>query len=204
MSALSNGTNSRLTPKHRLHLGHNTSKAAREDGGLHLNLKTVVGTTTTSLNEFDSLSEQNAFICCAGPAVILSNVDEHLNISQRLFCARPSTAPINATPSFYNPSTPPTTPGRSRQGSPLKDNGYGMGLTPSLEYTPDSSSNAKSKGRNREATCVSMSRAGRFLAVGEVRAPVPVTMTIANRFRQDTIRGYCCSLLHRMRHPMFP
>ena len=172
MSAISHAAGLRLTPKNRFHPTHTPThtpvKQAREDSGLQLILKNVIGTTTRSPNAFDASPAHHTFVCCAGPAAILSQVDENLNITQRLFRARPNASPVNATPSFYNPSTPPITPARSRQGSPLKEGGYGLSSTASLEYAADSQGLVKAGNRSRECTCVSLSHCGKFLAVGEV------------------------------------
>lgn len=172
MNAIGHAASLRLTPKNRFHPTntptHTPVKQAREDSGLQLTLKNVIGTTTSSANAFDATPAHHTFVCCAGPAAILSQVDENLNITQRLFRARPNASPVNATPSFYNPSTPPNTPGRSRQGSPLKDAGYGLGSTASLEYAADPQGQGRAGIRSRESTCVSLSHYGKFLAVGEV------------------------------------
>lgn len=178
MSVIGNSAIWRLTPKNRSHPGHAASpipaRHGREDSGVHLTLKNIIGTTTSSANGFDANSENNVFACCAGPAAILSRVDEHCRISQQLFRARQIASALNSTPSFYNPSTPPSTPNRSRQGSPLKDGNYGPGSNSFGEDISDSPAHAKANARSREATCLSLSPGGQFLAVGEVnRSPEP-------------------------------
>lgn len=173
MSAVSHAASLRLTPKHRFHPAltptQSITKSTRENDGLQLTLKNVIGTTTSLNSAFHALPDGDVFVCCAGPAVVLNRVDEQLNITQRLYRAKPNVSPINLTPSFYNPSTPPNAPGRSRHGSPLKDRGYGVGPTPSLGYSLESPSNGKANNRSREATCVALSHCGRYLFVGEVR-----------------------------------
>lgn len=168
MTAIGHGAGLRLTPKHKYHPSYSATRAVQEESVPQLALKNVIGTTTASANAFDSLPEHNSFLYCAGPAAILSQVDLDLNINQRLFRARPNATPTNATPSFYNASTPPNTPARSRHGSPLKDGGYGAQFSTPSEYAPDSSNVSKTLNRVREATCVSIGRGGKFLAVGEV------------------------------------
>lgn len=151
-----------LTPRNKLRTTQDAAQNRENDSGWQLTLKSVIGTTTSSNNAFDSLPEHSVFAYCAGPAVILLKVDEAFNISQRLFRARHSASPVNGTSSFYNPSTPPTTPSRSRHGSPLKEGSWG-----SDEYLASPGS-GRASSWNREATCLSLSRGGRFLAVGEV------------------------------------
>ena len=165
-----------LTPMSRFHAAQNHGlsfpKQAREYNTLQLSLKSLVGTTTSSINAFDALPEHHTFVCCAGPAAVLTRVDEHLNITQQLFRAKPNATPINATTSFYNPATPPSTPGKSRHGSPLKDGGYGI-VYNGLSDPPDSPSQGRASNRSRETTCVSLSRGGNLMAIGEVNWPAP-------------------------------
>lgn len=153
--------------------GLHATKQARGYDSLQLSLKSVFGTTTNSMNAFDALPEHHTFVCCAASAAVLSRVDEHLNITQDLFRARPNVFPINATPSFYNPATPPSTPGKSRRGSPLKDGGCGITDKGLLGYSPDSPSKSRPNNRSREVSCVSLSRGGNLMAVGEVNWSAP-------------------------------
>lgn len=157
----------RRTPRHRLHPPHDAARF-REVERLQLSLETVIGTTTSSPNAFDCDSARHSFAYCAGPAAIISYVYEDLKITQRLFRARQNALPINATSSFYNPSTPPTTPSKSKLGSPLKDGPPDIGCGASTGYTPESPGMGRIQNRVREATCVSLSRQASFLAVGEV------------------------------------
>ena len=169
MSSIGHGGGLRLTPRHRLHPTYHFARS-QEDERLQLCLKTVIGTTTSSPNAFDSDGARHNFVYCAGPAAIVSHVDEDIGITQRLFRARHNAPPVNATTSFYNPSTPPTTPSKgSRHGSPLKDGPSANGLGASSEYSPDSPGTGRIQNRVREATCVALSRQGGLLVVGEVR-----------------------------------
>jgi len=175
MSVIGNAASCKRTPRKVLQLGQTASPVStrppREDSGLHLTLKSVIGTTTSSANAFDTDPENDSFVCCAGPAVVLSQVDEKCGISQQLFRARESASAVNSTSSFYNPSLPPSTPSRSRQGSPLKDRSYGLGPSAFYDNAPDSPVHGRANIRNREATCVSLSSKGHLLAVGEVNRP---------------------------------
>ena len=146
-----------------------TAKYNREDNGLQLILKNVIGTTTRSTNAFDALPEQHSFVCCAGPTAVLFHLDEQLNISQRFFRAKPKVLPVNGTRSFYKTSTPPITPTRSRHGSPLKAQGLGIGSTASSISTPDVPSQSGVGNRSSEASCVCLNPEGNLLAVGEVK-----------------------------------
>ena len=160
------------TPLSRLHASQNTglnpTKQARELNNLQLSLKNVIGTTTNSVNAFDALPGHHSFVCCAGSAAVLSRVDERLNISQQFFRAKPNISPINATPSFYNPATPPITPGKNRRGSPFKDEGPRTIYNGSHNYPPNSPNQGRANNLNRETSCVSLSRGGDLMAIGEV------------------------------------
>ena len=177
MSSIGRAASSMLTPMSRTHAIQSPSlgptKQAPAYNNLQIGLKSVAGNTTSSVNEFDALPEHHSFAYCAGSATVLSRVDEHLNITQQLFRAGPNAVPINATPSFYNPATPPNTPGKSRHGSPLKDRGCGVLYKGLLDYPPDSPSQGRVNNRSRETSCVSLSRGGNLMAVGEVNRPYP-------------------------------
>lgn len=131
-----------------------------------LSLQTVIGTTTSSPNGFSSHEPSKSFALCAGSAVILADIDADDNITQRFFRARPSATGINQVTSFYNQSTPPTTPdSRSRShtarqsvnGSPAGDWAGGGG-----------SRTWSSREKIKAVTSVAISPNGRLLAVGEV------------------------------------
>lgn len=177
MISIGRGDSSRLTPKHRLHPGLST-RTAHEDSSLRLTLRTVIGSTTSSASSFDSISEHNLFVCCAGPAAILSQVDEDLKITQRLFRARPNALPIYGSSSFYSSGTTPITPTRSRYTSSLKDGAYVAGITTPGDLMPDSPSNSRLSSRTREATCVSISPGAKFVAVGEVQPKFITTVCL--------------------------
>lgn len=177
MSSTDHAANSMLTPTGRLYASHNPGlihmKQVQVPKNLRLDFDSVVGTTTDSANAFDSLPEHHTIAYCAGSATVLAEVDEHLNISQRLFRVGPNASPVNATPPFYNPATPPSTPGKSRHGSHLKDGGLET-ISHGLQdyYGSKSPSQTKATSRNRQTSCVSLSRGG-LMAVGEVNRPSP-------------------------------
>lgn len=211
MSATSGGASWKSTPSNRFHTARSAganasstyaSKNNEAENSLHLTLKNIIGNTTRSVSAFDASPERNSFVCCAGPAVVLSQIDEHHNISQRLFRAKPNTAPLNVTQSFYNPSIPPKTPARSLYGSPLKARGPGVGPTASSERDfPDHFSGSS---RSRETTCVSFSHKGHLLAVGEVnKLPYPHFLFLVDMLRQGPIPEFWYTLQHLMRRLTF-
>lgn len=195
-----------LTPTSKFHAtqipGRSLTRQGRECNKLQLSLISVVGTTTNSVNAFDALPECHTFVCCASSAAVLSRVDEHLKITQQLFRARPNAIPINTTPSFYNAATPSSTPGKGRNGSPLKDGGCGIKYNNLLDHPPDSPSQGRANNRSRESSCVSLSRGGNLMAVGEVNWPAPSSLSSINRCRRDIIQECLYSprrlIVHRM------
>ena len=172
MSGTSNTGSLRLTPKNRFTPVPVSGKPAREDTGLSLSLKTIIGTTTRSANAFDFDHESHTFAVCAGSAVVLGQVDEQLNINRRIFRARPDIRPLNATPSFYNsPTTQGISDSRNRLASFSKDGGHGqasLGFTTGI-YPTESPVRAKANKKIRDVTCVSLSPGANLLAIGEVR-----------------------------------
>jgi WD40 repeat protein len=126
-----------------------------------LALKRVVGTTCAVPTGFDTVNSSFAYI--AGGAVVVVDVDgEHY--SQRFYRARPTAQAYYSTASSFAPSTPTSTPkandSRNRVALGVRDSPYDWSESPtSRTWT--------SRERIKAATCLSLSRDGRFLAVGE-------------------------------------
>ena len=213
MTTMDEPVSPEFRPKNKSHPMHSpngiatptcTAKHKREERGLQLALKNVIGTTTSSANGFDSDPVNNSFVCCAGPAVVLCKIDEHLNISQRFFRAKPNVLPINATQSFYNASTPPRTPVKQRHGTPFKPINPEAGSVASPKLALDSPAHIEKIQLGREATCVSMSQGGQLLAVGEVRDSLDTCpKSTADMCRQDTILELSYFLQNLTHHMMF-
>lgn len=107
------------------------------------------------------------FAYIAGGAVVVVDVDgEHY--SQRFYRARPSAQAIHSNAaSSYTPSTPTSTPkandSRNRVAIGTRDSPYGH-----IDWSESPSSKTwTSRERIKAATCLSLSRDGRYLAVGE-------------------------------------
>ncbi|EAQ84018.1 hypothetical protein CHGG_10422 [Chaetomium globosum CBS 148.51] len=129
-----------------------------------LSLQRVVGTTCGSPTGFDTVHSSFAYL--AGGAVVVVDVSgEHY--AQRFYRARPTAVPLlSVSPTTNNSSTPISTPkandsrNRAAASSP-RDSLY-------AEW-PDSptSKTWTSRERIKAATCLALSRDGRYLAVGE-------------------------------------
>jgi hypothetical protein len=137
-----------------------------------LSLRTVIGTTTTDPNGFSSHDQSRSFALCAGSAAILAELDDENNVHQRFFKARPSASSINPVTSFYNQSTPPSTPDtRAKSISNIRANAHSNthNGSPSSDLAETNSPRSwSSRERIKAVTSVSFSPNGRFLAVGEV------------------------------------
>lgn len=130
-----------------------------------LSLTRVVGTTCATPTGFDTADSCFAYI--AGGAVVVVDV-EGSNYSQRFYRARPTAIPIYAvSPIPHAPSTPNATPkandSRNRVAASSRDSFYG---TPDWSESPTPKT-WTSRERIKAATCLSLSRDSRFLAVGE-------------------------------------
>lgn len=129
-----------------------------------LSLKRVVGTTCRSPTGFDTVNSSFAYV--AGGAVVVVDVDG-VNYCQRFYRARPTALPVYAvatsqnTPSTPSVTTPKANDSRGRSAPMFRD-------SPGPERA-DSPGNKTwtSRERIKAATCVGLSRDGRFLAVGE-------------------------------------
>lgn len=146
-------------------------KPARAEAALAL--RTVIGTTASTANAFDSLPTARCFAYTAGAAAVIATVGPEHHISQRFFRARPTTNPINSSASVYGgPATPTQNESRNRAAASLREAGFGASphASPATNDWSDSPNNRAWTARERikAATCVSFSPDGKFLAVGEV------------------------------------
>lgn len=142
-----------------------------------LSLRRIIGTTVHSPTGFDSLSSQRTFAYTAGAAAVVVTLDKDLKYQQRFFRARPTTTPLAVSNGItsYTPSSPPNIvdESRNRATTPMRDGGFPSSFAPTTPVAqpdwPDTSGPKTwtSRERIKAATCLSISRDGRFLAVGE-------------------------------------
>ncbi|KAI1179687.1 WD domain-containing protein [Nemania sp. FL0916] len=127
-----------------------------------LSLKRVIGTTCASPTGFDAV--QSSFAYIAGGAVVVVDVDGD-SYRQRFFRARPTAVPTYSTPALSHSTSTPSTPkaNDSRNRISLRDSAFG-----SNDWAESPSSKTwTSRERIKAATCLALSKEGRFLAVGE-------------------------------------
>jgi hypothetical protein len=184
--AANTGLGLKLTPSNspfaRTPRSPNKARGLYESG---LSLKRIIGTTVSSPTAFDSLSTSRIFAYTAGAAAVVVDVDDEGKYSQRFFRARPTAIPLNVgSTTSFSPSTPTNTAndGRNRTVGGLRDSVVPYSPTTphtSLEWGDSPTSKTwTSRERIKAATCLSISRDGRYLAVGEVwtgysQAPMP-------------------------------
>jgi hypothetical protein len=170
--AANTGLGLKLTPSNspypRTPRSPNKQRALYESG---LSLKRIIGTTVSSPTAFDTLSSP-IFAYTAGAAAVVVNTSNH---SQRFFRARPTAIPLNSsTTASCAPSTPTNAAndGRNRAVATLRDSAVPYSPTTphsTLDWGDSPSSKTwTSRERIKAATCLSLSRDGRLLAVGEV------------------------------------
>ena len=132
-----------------------------------LALKRVVGTTCSSPTGFDTVNSSFAYI--AGGAVVVVDVDGQ-HYAQRFFRARPTAVPVYSATTYHNNSSSPASAApkandsRNRVAPGFRESPYG---TPDWSSDSPTSKTWTSRERIKAATCVSLSRDGRHLAVGE-------------------------------------
>lgn len=134
-----------------------------------LSLKRVIGTTCTTPTAFDTAGR--CFVYVAGGAVVVVDLDGS-EYTQKFFRAHPTTSPVfqvapfsqsSLSPGSNNITTPKANDARNRTAR-----GSNGPMFVSPDYTDSQASKTwTSRERIKAATCVSLSRDGRFLAVGE-------------------------------------
>ncbi|KAK5997972.1 Mitogen-activated kinase-binding 1-like protein [Cladobotryum mycophilum] len=164
MSATPSNNRLKLTPSNSPYLQRRARSPPRGRNMLEslLSLKRVVGTTCRAPTAFDTVN--SSFAYTAGGAVVVVDVDGE-RYAQRFYRARPTATPIYAVNLSQNsPSTPTTTPkaNDSRNRVALGRDSYS-----SLEWTDSGSKTWTSRERIKAATCLALSREGKYLAVGE-------------------------------------
>ena len=136
--------------------------------GTTLNLRSVIGTTTSNPSGLTAYDGSRTFAYCAGSAAVLANVEDDGQVTQRFFRARPLASSINPQTPYYSQSTPTATPTKRKSIMP----GLNTYLTPTsspirARREEESGHTWTERERIKAATSVSLSRDGRLLAVGE-------------------------------------
>ncbi|KAI0506607.1 WD40-repeat-containing domain protein [Xylaria bambusicola] len=128
-----------------------------------LSLKRVIGTTCLCPTGFDAV--QSSFAYVAGGAVVVVDVNGD-SYAQRFFRARPTAVPVYSTPSPTYSTSSPSTPkaNDSRNRISLRESVF----SPPNDWAESPSTKTwTSRERIKAATCLALSKEGKFLAVGE-------------------------------------
>lgn len=134
-----------------------------------LQLKNVIGTTTSTPSGLSCCAVSNSYAYCAGSVAVLAHIEADHSVSYRYFKARPTVVPINQTTSYYDSSSSPSTPTRRRTVLASKKGYDDYSATPTGREWSDEAHGQTWTARERikTATCVSISPDGRLLVVGE-------------------------------------
>ncbi|KAL3421881.1 WD repeat-containing protein 62 [Phlyctema vagabunda] len=176
------GLGLKLTPSNSPYSRNPRSPGRKSLYDSTLSLQRIIGTTVSSPAAFDTLPSAEIFAYCAGAAAVVVNVHEATDDaprrhSQRFFRARPTATALATVPTAsYAPSTPTNqysntaNDSRNRSNASLRDTAIPYSPTVShthLDWGDSSPKTWTSRERIKAATCVSLSRDGRLLAVGE-------------------------------------
>jgi WD40 repeat protein len=134
-----------------------------------LQLQKVIGTTTNSPSGLSCCPAINSYAYCAGAVAVLAKVDAENAPSHRYYKARPTAPSLNPPTSHYE-NSPASTPSKRRTSTfPLrKGQDEYSGSSFGREWLDESGGHTWSaRERIKAASCVSLSRDGRWLAVGE-------------------------------------
>ena len=159
---------SRSPIRARAAFNDSVNTASASSASSRLSLKRVVGSTCCSPTGFDTVNSSFAYI--AGGAVVVVDVYGDY-YRQRFYRARPTAVPVySVSPVPQGPSTPTSTPkandsrNRLAASTNRRDSTFGL---PDWAESPTSGKTWTQRERIKSATCLSLSRDGRFLAVGE-------------------------------------
>ena len=144
------------------------TKVNRQELGL--SLQQVIGTTCASVNGFDVHAPSKSFAYTAGAAAVLATVDETLKVTQRFFRAT-ALQTGNGRSAVSNGSLQLPSSGQdirnrlgrgSREESPFASSAF------EGSDSPGGNKGSNARERVKAATAVSLSKNGKWLAVGEV------------------------------------
>lgn len=173
------GLGLKTTPSHHtfprsIRSSPNKTRSIYESG---LALKSVIGTTVSSPRALDSLPSSKIYAYTAGATAIVVNVSEEGQYSQRFYRARPTAVASNPSHIWNGPPSTPNVPNDSRSRTLRESSSGYLSATPSHTYNDYTdivpSKKSLSRERIKANTCLSISRDGNFLAVGEVGFETP-------------------------------
>ena len=142
---------------------------SRRHPDVALVLHKIIGTTTAGPSGLACSSAINSYAYCAGAVAVLAKVDDRGLLSHRYFRARPTAPSLNPPTSYYD-NSPATTPSKRRTSTftPRKGDDTLTSVSLGREWLEDSGGQTwTARERIKAASCVALSRDGRWLAIGE-------------------------------------
>ncbi|RMZ75246.1 hypothetical protein DV738_g5576, partial [Chaetothyriales sp. CBS 135597] len=134
-----------------------------------LQLRKVIGTTTSGPAGLACCASNSSFAYCAGAVAVLSTLEADGAVTTRYYKSRPTTTAVNPSRSYYDTGSPSHTPTRRRPSAfadrtPTdSDRGGAVGR----ERVDEGSQTWAARERIKTVTCVALNENGRWLAVGE-------------------------------------
>lgn len=161
----------RLTPSNSPFFKTSTPRSPTKSRGEEpgLRLSKAIGTTTATINGFDSLPAARQFAYLAGAAAVVCTVQDDLTVTQRFFRARPTAGGWSQELNGHGPLSPTPNAARSRILGGTRDpsvSGSPLGAARDWSDSPGGKS-ATAKDRVKAATSVALSPNGKWVAVGE-------------------------------------
>ncbi|RMD45050.1 hypothetical protein DV735_g90, partial [Chaetothyriales sp. CBS 134920] len=140
-----------------------------ESSTVSLQLRKVIGTTTTGPAGLACCAANSSFAYCAGAVAVLSTLGADGEVTTRYYKSRPTTTAVNPSRSYYDTGSPSHTPTR-RRPSAFPDRtptDPDRGGAAARERVEDGSQTWAARERIKTVTCVALNENGRWLAVGE-------------------------------------
>lgn len=158
------------TPSYATFPRSNRSRKPRSIYESGLSLKSIIGTTVSSPTGLDSLPSSRMYAYTAGASAVVVSVSDDGQYSQRFYRARPTAVSTNSN--MWTSSSASSTPFNDSRPRSLRESssGYSSGLPVNTHSDSVDSTGPKSwisRERIKAATCLSISRDAKFLAVGE-------------------------------------
>ena len=162
-----------LTPKPsqlRTLVTQTPTKTTQEVSEIRIELKKVLGCTSSSASGFDCDPAASRYAFCAGSTAVVAHIDDELRVNQKFFRAPSNLSRSQHLSSSSDPSTAPQTPEPNyRKATSLRRRTLGIRSTASPQIEPGvSPGRANIRQKTRAASCVAFSPDGKYLAVGEV------------------------------------
>ena len=137
---------------------------------ISLQLRHVIGTTTTTPSGLAYCSTTNRYAYCAGSVAVLADVLPDGTTKKRYYRARPTATSLNPPVSHYGGhDSPSSTTSRRRTTlfAPSRQRDFETGLAVIRDGETGGSQTWTARERIKAISCVALSEDGKYLAIGE-------------------------------------